>query len=155
MPTTTADRLKLRKVTRTVTRRWIAKVAKSLSAEDRRHGYVVGAGGTDCPVHAYPSSYGDTYWEARPRRARLNTHHEWIMGTIRAKALPHPNPGEAHARQVLTTYGDHHNRHRPRQARDRLHPRPCASLQYSTSSSARLFRTRILDGFINEDRSTA
>ncbi|MFD1148480.1 integrase core domain-containing protein [Saccharothrix hoggarensis] len=32
--------------------------------------------------------------------------------------------GEAHARQVLTTYADHYNRHRPHQARaTNYHPK--------------------------------
>ena len=61
--------------------------------------------------------------------------------------------GEAHARQVLTTYQGHYNHHRPHQARDQLppevHERPAAAHDIKTR---RLLRTRILGGLINEYR---
>ncbi|WP_219910817.1 integrase core domain-containing protein [Saccharothrix carnea] len=53
----------------------------------------------------------------------MNAHCERVIGTIRRELLDHILiTGETHARQVLKTYEDHYNRHRPHQARDQLPP---------------------------------
>jgi hypothetical protein len=67
-----------------------------------------------------------------------------------------PDLGEAHARQVLKTYEDHYNRHRPHQARDQLPPNV---QQHPTTvhdlDTHRLHRTRVLGGLVNESRQAA
>jgi putative transposase len=58
---------------------------------------------------------------------------------------------EIHARKVLDAYARHYNRHRPHQARRQLpplaqeHPTPITA-----PPAARLLRTRVLGGVINE-----
>ncbi|WP_202970557.1 integrase core domain-containing protein [Saccharothrix sp. ALI-22-I] len=52
---------------------------------------------------------------------RMNTHCKRIVGSIRREVLDHILiAGAVHARQVLTTYEGHYNRHRPHHARDQL-----------------------------------
>ncbi|ROP41842.1 integrase core domain-containing protein [Saccharothrix texasensis] len=92
-----------------------------------------------------------------PQAPRMNAHCERVIGTIRRELLDHTLiMGESHARRVLTTYEDHHNRHRPHQARDQLPPEtqqhPAAVHNLDTH---RVHRTRILGGPINEYRHTA
>ncbi|MER5254501.1 integrase core domain-containing protein [Streptomyces sp. NPDC002855] len=49
-----------------------------------------------------------------PRAPRMNAHCERVIGTIRREVLDHILiMNEAHARQVLAEYQDHHNRRRP------------------------------------------
>ncbi|MEV1118040.1 integrase core domain-containing protein [Actinosynnema sp. NPDC049800] len=53
----------------------------------------------------------------------MNAHCERVIGTLLREALDHiPIASEGHARQVLTTYEGHYNRHRPYQARDQPPP---------------------------------
>ncbi|WP_238598048.1 transposase [Saccharothrix sp. ALI-22-I] len=53
----------------------------------------------------------------------MNAHRERLIGTVRRELLDHILiTGEAHARQILKTYENHYNRHRPHQARDQLPP---------------------------------
>ncbi|WP_306750343.1 integrase core domain-containing protein [Saccharothrix yanglingensis] len=92
-----------------------------------------------------------------PQAPRMNAHCERVIGTIRRELLDHILiTGESHARQILTTYEDHYNRHRPHQARDQLPPEarqhPAAIHDLDTH---RVLRTRILGGLINEYRHTA
>ncbi|ONI91565.1 integrase [Saccharothrix sp. ALI-22-I] len=92
-----------------------------------------------------------------PQAPRMNAHCERVIGTIRRELLDHVLvPGEAHARQILKTYENHYNRHRPHQARDQLPPEaqhhPAAVHELDTH---RPLRTRILGGLINEYRHAA
>jgi transposase len=92
-----------------------------------------------------------------PQAPRMNAHCERVIGTIRRELLDHILIiGETHARQVLKTYEDHYNRHRPHQARNQLPPKaqqhPAAVDDLNTR---RLLRTRILGGLINEYRHVA
>ena len=95
--------------------------------------------------------------KSAPQAPRMNAHCERVIGTIRRELLDHILiTSESHARQVLATYEDHYNRHRPHQARDQLppniHQRPTAGHDLDTH---RLHRTRILGGLINEYRQAA
>ncbi|MFC4853009.1 integrase core domain-containing protein [Actinophytocola glycyrrhizae] len=88
---------------------------------------------------------------------RMNAHCERVIGTIRHELLDHIQIlGEAHARQVLRTFEDHYNRHRPHQARDQLPPdvrqRPTDAHDHD---ARRVLRTRILGGLVNEYRYAA
>ncbi|MDU0294793.1 integrase core domain-containing protein [Saccharothrix longispora] len=92
-----------------------------------------------------------------PQAPRMNAHCERVIRTLRRELLDHILiMGESHARQVLTTYEDHYNRHRPHQGRDQLPPEtqqhPAAVHNLDTH---RVHRTRILGGLINEYRHTA
>ncbi|MGM1058566.1 integrase core domain-containing protein [Saccharothrix sp. Mg75] len=94
---------------------------------------------------------------SEPQAPRMNAHCERVIGTIRRELLDHILiTGESHARQILTTYEDHYNRHRPHQARDQLPPEarqhPAAVHDLDTH---RVLRTRILGGLINEYRHAA
>ncbi|WP_447006722.1 integrase core domain-containing protein [Saccharothrix isguenensis] len=87
-----------------------------------------------------------------PQAPRMNAHCERVIRTLRRELLDHTLiMGESHARQVLTTYEDHYNRHRPHQGRDQLPPKtqqhPAAVHNLDTH---RLHRTRILGGLINK-----
>ena len=87
----------------------------------------------------------------------MNAHCERAIGTLRRELLDHILIlGEAHARQVLKTYEDHYNRHRPHQGRHQLPPdtqqHPAAIHDLDTH---RLHRTRILGGLINEYKYAA
>lgn len=87
----------------------------------------------------------------------MNAHCERVIGTLRRELLDHVLiTGEAHARQVLKTYQEHYNRHRPHQARDQLPPadqqHPAAVHDLDTH---RVLRTHILGGLINEYRQAA
>ncbi|MFD7653959.1 integrase core domain-containing protein [Actinosynnema sp. NPDC059797] len=95
--------------------------------------------------------------KSAPQALRMNAHCERVIGTLRREVLHHVRiTSESHARQVLTTYEDHYNRHRPHQARDQLppniHQRPTAVHDLDTH---RLHRTHILSGLINECRKAA
>ncbi|MFC5059823.1 integrase core domain-containing protein [Saccharothrix xinjiangensis] len=95
--------------------------------------------------------------KSAPQAPRMNAHCERVIGTIRRELLDHILiTGETHARQVLKTYEDHYNRHRPHQARDQLPPEtqqhPAAEHDLDTH---RVLRTRILGGLINEYRHAA
>jgi putative transposase len=89
-----------------------------------------------------------------PRAPRMNAHCERVIRTIRREALDHVLIiNEAQARQVLTEFQDHYNRHRPHQARAQLPPD--AAEQPTTIEDLnghRLLRTRRLGGTINEYR---
>jgi transposase InsO family protein len=87
----------------------------------------------------------------------MNAHCERVIGTIRHELLDHILIlGEAHARQVLRTFEDHYNRHRPHQARDQLPPnarqRPTVAHDLD---ARRVLRIRILGGLVNEYRYAA
>ncbi|MEU4445717.1 integrase core domain-containing protein [Actinosynnema sp. NPDC050801] len=95
--------------------------------------------------------------KSAPQAPRMNAHCERVIGTLRRELLDHILiTGETHARQVLKTYEDHYNRHRPHQARDQLPPEtqqhPAAEHDLDTH---RVLRTRILGGLINEYRHAA
>jgi transposase len=95
--------------------------------------------------------------KSAPQAPRMNAHCERGIGTIRRELLDHILIlGETHARQVLKTYEDHYNRHRPHQARDQLPPKaqqdPPAVHDLDTH---RLLRTRVQGGLINEYRHIA
>ncbi|MEU1802788.1 integrase core domain-containing protein [Streptomyces sp. NPDC019937] len=92
-----------------------------------------------------------------PRAPRMNAHCERVIGTLRREALDHLLIwNETHARQVLDTYAQHDNGHRPHQARGQLPP---LLQEHQTSmvapSTHRVLRTRILSGVINEYRYAA
>jgi putative transposase len=92
-----------------------------------------------------------------PQVPRMNAHCERVIGTIRREALDHILiTGEAHARQVLKTYEDHYNRHRPPPSRDQLPPsvqrRPTAVHNLDAHG---VLRTRLLGGLVNEYRHAA
>ncbi|QTI90577.1 integrase core domain-containing protein [Streptomyces sp. AgN23] len=92
-----------------------------------------------------------------PRAPRMNAHCERIIGSIRREALDHILiMNEAHARQVLATYEQHYNQHRPHQARSQLPPD--ADHQPATGhdlNPRKVLRNRILGGVINEYRYAA
>jgi hypothetical protein len=95
--------------------------------------------------------------KSAPQAPRMNAHCERVIGTIRHELLDHILIlGEAHARQVLRTFEDHYNRHRPHQARDQLPPdvgqRPTVAHDLD---ARRVLRTRILGGLVNEYRYAA
>ncbi|MBP2337374.1 transposase [Saccharothrix coeruleofusca] len=92
-----------------------------------------------------------------PQAPRMNAHCERAIRTLRRELLDHiVILGESHARQILTTYEDHYNRHRPHQGRDQLPPEtqqhPAAVHNLDTH---RMHRTRVLGGLINEYRHAA
>ncbi|MEV6742329.1 hypothetical protein AB0N14_37780 [Streptomyces sp. NPDC051104] len=62
---------------------------------------------------------------------------------------------EAHARQVLAAYQQHHNERRPHQARNQLPPEAHEQPAATDIGTRRLQRTRILGGIINEYRYAA
>ncbi|ONI92833.1 integrase [Saccharothrix sp. ALI-22-I] len=95
--------------------------------------------------------------KSAPQAPRMNAHCERVIGTIRRELLDHILiTGESHAHQVLKTYEDHYNRHRPHQARDQLSPE---ARQHPAAvhdlAAHRPHRTRILGGLINEYRQAA
>lgn len=74
--------------------------------------------------------------KSAPQAPRMNAHCERVIGTLRRELLDHILiTGKTHARQVLKTYEDHYNRHRPHQARDQLHPRPDNTPPQNTTST--------------------
>jgi len=90
--------------------------------------------------------------KSAPRTPRMNAHCERIIDSIRREVLDHTLiVGEAHARQILTAYQGHYNKHRPHQARNQLPPeaqeQPAAVHGIETR---RLQRTQLLGGLINE-----
>ncbi|MFD9737342.1 integrase core domain-containing protein [Umezawaea sp. NPDC059074] len=92
-----------------------------------------------------------------PQASRMNTHCERVIGTLRRELLDHILiMDEGHAQQLLKTYEEHYNRHRPHQARDQLPP---ADQRHTAAvhdpDTRRLLRTRILGGLINEYRHAA
>ena len=95
--------------------------------------------------------------KSTPQAPRMSAHCERIIGTIRRELLDHILIlGEAHARQVLMTYEDHYNHHRPHQARDQLPPETQHQPPAAHDLDARtLHRRRILGGLINEYRHAA
>ncbi|MFI6357365.1 integrase core domain-containing protein [Streptomyces sp. NPDC050743] len=109
----------------------------------------------------YTSSF-DAVFEAEemevllsaPQAQRMNAHCERAIGTIRREALDHVLiMNEAHARQVLTEYQHHYNRHRPHRARDQRPPEARDQPVVGHDPHAqRLLRTRVLGGVINEYR---
>ncbi|HWO68036.1 MAG TPA: integrase core domain-containing protein [Umezawaea sp.] len=87
----------------------------------------------------------------------MNAHCEPVIGTIRRELLDHiPIMDEGHVLQVLKTYEEHYNGHRPHQARDQ---QPPAGQQHPAAvhdpDPSRVLRTRILSGLINEYRHAA
>ncbi|MER5262698.1 integrase core domain-containing protein [Actinosynnema sp. NPDC002837] len=95
--------------------------------------------------------------KSTPQAPRMNAHCERVIGTLRRELLDHILiTDESHARQVLKTYENHYNRHRPHQARDQLPPE---ARQHPTAvhdlDTHRPLRTRILGGLINEYRHPA
>ncbi|WP_371320791.1 integrase core domain-containing protein [Saccharothrix yanglingensis] len=95
--------------------------------------------------------------KSAPQAPRMNTHPERAIGPLRRELLDHTLIlGEAHARQVLKTYENHYNRHRPHQGRHQLPP---DAQQHSAAvhdlAPHRLHRTRILGDLINEYRHAA
>ncbi|MCX4596344.1 integrase core domain-containing protein [Streptomyces sp. NBC_01549] len=90
------------------------------------------------------------------RAPRMNAHCERIIGSIRREALDHVLIlNEAHARQVLAAYQQHHNEHRPHQARNQIPPNAHEQPTATNIGTRRLLRTRILGGLINEYRYAA
>ncbi|MFI9811356.1 transposase [Saccharothrix variisporea] len=90
--------------------------------------------------------------KSAPQAPRMNAHRERVIDTLRRELLDHILiTGETHARQVLKTYEDHYNRHRPHQAPDQLPPQ--AQQHPATAhdlDARRVLRTRIPGGLINE-----
>lgn len=87
------------------------------------------------------------------RAPRMNAHCERVIGSIRREVLDHVLIlNEAHARQVLAAYQQHHNEHRPHQARNQLPPNAHEQPAATNIDSPRLLRTRLLGGLINEYR---
>ena len=89
-----------------------------------------------------------------PQAPRMNAHCERVIGTIRREVLDHVLiMNEAHARQVLATYQDHYNRHRPHRSRDQRPPdtekRPCAVHDFK---GRLVVRIPVLAGVLNEYR---
>ncbi|MFI6689753.1 integrase core domain-containing protein [Streptomyces sp. NPDC050485] len=92
-----------------------------------------------------------------PQAPRMNAHCERVIGTVRREALDHVLiMNEAPARQVLSDYQDHYNRHRPHRSRDQrppqAHEQPAAVNDFE---DRRLLPTRVLGGVINEYRYAA
>ncbi|MFC0437858.1 integrase core domain-containing protein, partial [Kutzneria buriramensis] len=89
-----------------------------------------------------------------PRAPRMNAHCERVIGTVRREVLDHVLiMNEAHAGQVLATYQDHYNRHRPHRSQNQRPPdaqeQPLAE---PGLKAPRLLRTRVFGGVINEYR---
>ncbi|WP_236650231.1 integrase core domain-containing protein [Kutzneria albida] len=89
-----------------------------------------------------------------PQSPRMNVHCERVIGTIRREALDHVLiMNEVHAGQVLATYQDHYNRHRPHRSRDQRPPDAQEQTRAAHDFKARrLVRTHVLGGVINEYR---
>jgi transposase len=158
-----ARRLHITGVTTHPTQAWTVQQARNLTADlghrleslhfllrdrDGKYGHAFDAVFHADDLHVIKSA---------PQAPRMNAHCERVIGTIRRELLDHILIlGEAHAREVLKTCGDHCNRHRPHQARDQLPPE---AQQHPTAvhdlDTRRLHRTRILGGILNEYRYAA
>ncbi len=92
-----------------------------------------------------------------PQAPRMSAHCERVIGPIRRELLDHILiMDERYARQVLKTYEDHCNRHRPHQARDQLPPEVRQHLAaVHDLDTHSVLRTCILGGLINEYRHAA
>ncbi|WP_201436191.1 integrase core domain-containing protein [Saccharothrix sp. 6-C] len=85
---------------------------------------IYSAKGEHKAVHDNPTGACSPRWRCT---------HTPVVGTLRREAFDHILIlEERHARQVLATYEDHYNRHRPHQARDQLPP---AAPPQSTAST--------------------
>jgi hypothetical protein len=90
------------------------------------------------------------------RAPRVNAHCERLIGSIRREVLDRVLIlDEAHARQVLAAYQQHHNEHRPHQVRNQLPPDAHEQPAATDIGTRRLLRTRILGGLVNEYRYAA
>ena len=88
------------------------------------------------------------------RSPRANAFAERFAGTLRRECLDHVLiPGERHLRKVLAEYSRHYNDHRPHQALQQQPPQrqPIQAID----TTARINRTQVLDGLINEYRRAA
>ncbi|GAB2991916.1 integrase core domain-containing protein [Saccharothrix stipae] len=155
-------RLHITGVTSHPTREWTTQQARNLTADLGRRMESLRF------LHDHDGKYSQAFdavfhsddlhvIKSAPQAPRMNAHCERVIGTLRHEVLDHILiTGESHARQVLTTYEDHYNRHRPHQARDQLspnvHQRPTAVHDLDTHGP---HRTRILGGLINEYRHAA
>jgi hypothetical protein len=95
--------------------------------------------------------------QTAPRAPRMNAHCERVIRPLRHEFCDHVLIlNDTHARQLLATYCNHYNDHRPHQARSQLPPgsdRQPATVH--DLQARRLRRTHILGGMINEHRYTA
>jgi putative transposase len=89
-----------------------------------------------------------------PQAPHMNAHRERVIRTLRSEVCDHVLIlNEAHAREVLTEYQRHYNRHRPHQAREQPPPERHQQPDRADEANARtLLRTRVLNGLINEYR---
>jgi putative transposase len=87
----------------------------------------------------------------------MNAHCERVIRTLRSEVCDHVLIlNEAHAREVLTEYQRHYNRHRPHQARKQRPPERHHQPERADEANAHtLLRTRVLNGLINEYRYAA
>jgi putative transposase len=76
------------------------------------------------------------------------------VGTLRRECLDHLLiHGERHLRRVLTEYARHYNEHRPHQSREQRPP--LHEPGQSADMTARIKRTHVVQGLINEYRRAA
>jgi putative transposase len=92
-----------------------------------------------------------------PQAPKMNAHCERVIRTLRSDVCDQVLIlNEAHAREVLTEYQRHYNRHRPHQAREQRPPEGHQQPDRADEANARtLLRTRVLNGLINEYRYAA
>jgi transposase InsO family protein len=92
--------------------------------------------------------------KAPVRSPRANSFAERYVGTLRRECLDHLLIyGERHLRRILTEYPGHYNGHRPHQSREQ---RPLLHEPgQPVDVTARITRTHVVHGLINEYRSAA
>jgi len=88
------------------------------------------------------------------RSPRANSFAERYVGTLRRERLDHLLIyGEQHLRRTLTEYARHYNQHRPHQSRQQRPP--LYELGQAVDVTARIKRTQVFRGLINEYRRAA
>jgi putative transposase len=88
------------------------------------------------------------------RSPRANSYAERFVGTLRRECLDHVLIlGERHLREVLAEYARHYNGHSPHQALQQGPPQRQPG--HAIDVTARIERTRVLDGLISEYRRAA
>jgi transposase InsO family protein len=88
------------------------------------------------------------------RSPRANSYAERYVGTLRRECLDHLLiHGERHLRRMLAEYARHYNEHRPHQPREQRPP--LHEPGQPIDMTARIKRTHVIHGLINEYRRTA
>jgi putative transposase len=88
------------------------------------------------------------------RSPQANSFAERYVGTLRRECLDHLLiHDEGHLRQVLASYAQHYNEHRPHQSREQRPPLHQPS--QPIDMTARIVRRQVVHGLINEYRRAA